>query len=73
MLLALSVSTPGMWARGRVDIHVGTRQLLFINLKVASVGDWVAAGTLPCPRPAKQNIYGKTFFASLSWPADWPD
>ena len=33
----------------------------FVNLKVASVGDWVAAGTLPCPRPAKQNIYGKTF------------
>ena len=30
----------------------------FVNLEVASVGDWVAAGTLPCPRPAKQNIYG---------------
>ena len=33
----------------------------FVNLKVAFVGDWVAAGTLPCPRPAKQNIYGKMF------------
>ena len=33
----------------------------FINLKLALVGDWVAAGTLPCPRPAKQNIYGKKF------------
>ena len=32
----------------------------FVNLKVAFLGDWIAAGTLPCPRPAKQNIYGKT-------------
>ena len=34
----------------------------FVNLKAGFVGDWVAAGTLPCLRPAKQNIYGKTFF-----------
>ena len=56
--------------RGRKEFEVND---FFVNLKVAFVGDWDTAGTLPRPRPAKQNIYCKICFAfedARSWKTD---